>query len=107
MSSEIERKEEKPAASWIWLKDSSGHPSVTVTMLTVSFWITTFTYVASTFVKIGPLEIRQFDAGASAAYFGAILTLYFGRRYTEARYGNPNAPKSDAPPTSGEISLNE
>lgn len=77
---------EKPKASWIWLKDSAGYPSVTVTMLTVSFWVTTVLYIISQFHSIGPIQFRPFDVGACGAYFGSILALYFGRRFTDAKY---------------------
>jgi len=77
---------EKPKASWIWMKDSSGYPSVSVTMLTVSFWVTTILFIMSSVQQIGPLTMRPFDVGASGAYFGAILALYFGRRYTDAKF---------------------
>lgn len=79
---------DKPKASWIWLKDSSGFPSVTVTMLTVSFWVTTVLYIISQFQSIGPVQFRAFDVGACGAYFGSILGLYFGRRFTDAKYGS-------------------
>lgn len=77
---------DKPKSSWIWLKDSAGFPSVTVTMLTVSFWVTTILYCLSQFQSIGPVQFRAFDVGACGAYFGSILALYFGRRFTEAKY---------------------
>jgi hypothetical protein len=77
---------DRPKASWIWLKDSSGYPSVTVTMLTVSFWVTTIVYIISQIQSIGPVTFRGFDVGACGAYFGAILALYFGRRFTDAKY---------------------
>lgn len=77
---------EKPKASWFWLKDSAGFPSVSVTMLTVSFWVTTILFIVSHFEKLGPFSFRPFDVGAAGAYFGAILALYFGRRYTDAKY---------------------
>jgi len=83
---------EVPQAAWYWLKDSAGHPSITVTMMTVSFWITAIVYVASIFQKIGPFEIREFNVGATSSFFIPILTLYFGRRWTESKYGNPNVP---------------
>lgn len=76
--------------SKIWLKDSSGHPSISVTMLAVSFWVTTLAYIASIFVKIGPVEFKSFDSGACGAYFGLILGTYVARRATEAKWGNPN-----------------
>lgn len=80
----------RPASSRIWMKDSSGHPSVTITFLFVSFWITTIAYILSIVSKIGPVEIRPFDVGACGAYFGIIFSAYIARRYTDARWGNPN-----------------
>ena len=77
---------EKPKASWLWLRDAAGFPSVSVTMLTVSFWVTTVLFIVSHFEKLGPIAFRPFDVGAAGAYFGAILALYFGRRYTDAKY---------------------
>jgi hypothetical protein len=77
---------EKPKASWIWMRDAAGYPSVSVTMLTVSFWVTTVLFILSHVERIGPVALRQFDVGAAGAYFGAILALYFGRRYTDAKY---------------------
>lgn len=76
--------------SKIWMKDSSGYPSVTITFLFVSFWITTIAYVLSIVSKIGPVDIRPFDVGACGAYFGIIFSAYIARRYTDARWGNPN-----------------
>ncbi len=76
-----------PKASWIWLKDSAGFPSVTVTFATVSFWVTTFLYVMSAVGSIGPVTFRPFDVAAASAYFVPILTLYFGRKWTDAKVG--------------------
>jgi hypothetical protein len=85
-----ESKEITPAASWLWIKDSAGYPSITVTFVTISFWVTTLAYMLSIFEKIGPVNIRQFDSTAATAYFVPLLGLYFGRRWTDARFGNPN-----------------
>jgi len=76
------------------MKDSSGYPSVTITFLFVSFWITTLAYVLSIVSKIGPVDIRPFDVGACGAYFGIIFSAYIARRYTDARWGNPNVPST-------------
>lgn len=84
----------RPAMSKIWMKDSSGFPSVTITFLFVSFWITTIAYVLSIVSKIGPVDIRPFDVGACGAYFGIIFSAYIARRYTDARWGNPNIASS-------------
>lgn len=78
---------EKVKPSWFWIKNSKGEASVSVTFLTIAFLATTASYVASMFESIGPLVPRQFDAGACSAYFIPLLTLYFGRRWTEAKKG--------------------
>lgn len=77
---------EKIKDSWLWIRDSKGYGSVTVTFVTVAFWVTTMAYVLSIFEKLGPLAIRPFDVAACSAYFVPILTLYFGRKFTEAKY---------------------
>lgn len=76
---------EKVKDSWFWIKDSNGNGSVTATLMTIAFCVTTLAYVLSIFEKIGPVVIRPFDVGACSAYFVPILTLYFGRRWTEAQ----------------------
>jgi len=79
-------KVEPPKASWFWIKNSSGQASLSVTFLTVSFMVTTAAYVVSMFEEIGPLKLRQFDVGATSTYFIPLLTLYFGRRWTDAKF---------------------
>lgn len=76
----------KPA--WYWIKDSRGYGSVTVTMIFISFWVTTLAYVASIFEQIGPFTIRSFDVAACSTYFAPIMVLYFGRKATEAKYNS-------------------
>jgi len=79
-------KTERPKASWFWIKNSAGQASLSVTFLTVSFLVTTAAYVASMFEEIGPLKLRPFDVGATTSYFIPLLTLYFGRRWTDAKF---------------------
>lgn len=86
--------EVKPA--WYWIKDSKGYGSVTVTFTTVAFWVTTVAYIMSMVEKVGPVSIRPFDVAACSAYFIPILTLYFGRKWTEAKMGNGGDPKTGA-----------
>lgn len=75
------------ASAWYWIKDARGFGSVTVTMVFVAFWVTTLSYAASIFSKIGPITIRPFDVGATSTYFIPLLTLYFGRKFTDAKFG--------------------
>ena len=74
----------KPA--WYWVKDARGYGSVTVTMVFVSFWVTTMAYSLSIVDHIGKVAVRPFDVGACSAYFIPILTLYFGRKFTDAKF---------------------
>ena len=77
---------EKLKPSWFWIKNSKGEPSVSVTMLSIAFLATTGAYVSSIVEKVGPFSFRTFDVGACGAYFIPLLTLYFSRRYTEAKF---------------------
>lgn len=98
MANEIESTDPgtvKPA--WYWIKDSNGYGSVTVTLVFVSFWVTTAAYVLSIFEKVGTFQVRPFDVAACSAYLGPILAVYFGRKWTDAKFGAPNAAQ---PPTS-------
>lgn len=79
--------EVKPA--WYWIKDARGFGSVTVTMVFIAFWVTTLAYLMSIVDHIGKLTIRPFDVAACSAYFIPILTLYFGRKWTDANAKNP------------------
>lgn len=78
---------EKPKASWIWMKDTAGFPSVSVTFAAISFWVTAAAYIASIFEKIGPFAIRPFDPAACGSFLGLTMSLYFGRRFTDAKFG--------------------
>jgi len=80
-------KKERPKSSWFWIKNSAGQASLSVTFLTISFLVTTTAYIISMFEGIGSLKLRPFDVGATTTYFVPLLTLYFGRRWTDARLG--------------------
>ena len=84
--------------SWFWIKDDKSTASVTVTFTTIAFLVTTLAYLVSIFDKASifgqEIAFRQFDVAACSAYFVPILTLYFGRKFTKARYGSD---KSDEP----------
>lgn len=84
LTKEPDITEVKPA--WYWIKDAAGYGSVTVTMVFVSFWVTTFSYIISMIDHIGPVSIRAFDVAACSSYFMPILCLYFGRKATDAKF---------------------
>ena len=79
-------KEQTKKKSWFWINNTVGKPSMSATFATVAFFTTTAAYMASIFEKIGPVSLRQFDAAACSSYMIPILTLYFGRRWTEAKH---------------------
>lgn len=82
------KSSETPKATWFWIKNSSGQASLSVTFLTVSFLVTTVAYIASMFEELGPIKVRPFDVGATSTYFIPLLTLYFGRRWTDAKFSS-------------------
>ena len=88
MSDDAQTQKEEQDSAWYWIKDAKGTASVTVTFATVSFWVTTFAYIMSIVEKLGPVSIRPFDVSACSSYLIPILTLYFGRRYTEAKFSS-------------------
>jgi hypothetical protein len=76
----------KPAKlPWYWIKNSQGNKSASITFAFIAFWVTTLMYVFSMFKSCGSLEFREFDTAAVSTYLIPILTLYFGRRWTESK----------------------
>lgn len=82
----VESAKLKP--SWFFIKDSSGYPSVTVTLVMVSFLVTTIAYILSVFQKVGPFETRPFDPAATSGYLGLVLATYTTRKWTDAKYSS-------------------
>ena len=75
-----------PHPGWMWIKDSTGAASASLTFATVAFWVTTITFFLSIIQKVGPFEFREFDSGACAAFLVPTLGLYFSRRYTISKF---------------------
>lgn len=69
---------------WYWLRDAQGYGSITVTLVLFAFWVTTIAYILSTVESIGNIKLRPFDIGAASTYLIPILTLYFGRKWTDS-----------------------
>lgn len=72
-----------PKPYWFWMKNSKGEASASLTFMSIAFTVTTLLYVASAFESIGSISLRQFDVAAASVYFIPLLTLYFGRRFTD------------------------
>lgn len=63
------------------LKDSDGRPSVSFTMLAVTFFIMNvwlILYITQGFTGV---EVPRFEMGEVMKYFSPILVLYFFRRW--------------------------
>jgi hypothetical protein len=89
---ESQKKENK--IPWWWMRNDKGMQSVSVTFSAVSFIVTTLIYLGSAFEKVGSITFRPFDVSAAMTYFIPVLSLYFGRRLTDAKYNVTN--KNDA-----------
>jgi len=75
-------------ASWFWIKDTNGNGSVSTTLVTVAFLVTSIAYVLSIVDHIGSVSFRPFDAGAAATYFTPLAGLYFGRHWIDSNAKN-------------------
>jgi hypothetical protein len=67
------------------LKQSDGKPSASFTMVFVTFNVVILWFLLSMFESLGPLKVRAFDAGQAMTVFGPLISLYWGRRYTDSK----------------------
>lgn len=70
----------------MWIKNTSGQKSASLTFVSVGFAVVTLWLLVSIVSKIGHLEIREFDSGTAMGYLTPLLALYFGRRWTDGKY---------------------
>lgn len=66
----------------IFIKNDEGKPSVSLTMVVVSFTVVTLWLVAWVVGVASGHPVPPFDAMAAMGYLTPILSLYFGRRWT-------------------------
>lgn len=90
-------KKAKSQGPWYWLSDTRGQKSITATLVFVSFWVTTLAFLSSTVEKAAGFEFRSFDVAACSAYFVPILTLYFGRKWTDAKLSAKTLSSAETP----------
>jgi hypothetical protein len=80
---------------WFWLRDDLGRKSITATITMIAFWVTTLNYVLSFLPAITifghALAWHPFDVAACSAYMIPVLSLYFGRKFTDAKFGANSA----------------
>lgn len=75
--------------NWFWMRGSNGNASVSTTLVTIAFILTSLAYVTSMFdITVGPVRFKNFDVAACSVYLTPLLALYFGRRWTEAKKGS-------------------
>ena len=77
--------ESKKQVSRLWIINTEGKPSISATFSVIAFFVTSIAYVASIFEGYGELKFRSFDVAACSAYMIPILTLYFGRRWSDMK----------------------
>jgi hypothetical protein len=80
----------------LWVKNTSGQNSASLTFVTIGFIVVTLWLLASIVSKIGHIEIREFDSAAAMGYLTPLLALYFGRRWTDGKNTldvDPNQPQ--------------
>lgn len=66
----------------IWIKNTQGEPSASLTMSVISFVTVTLWLLVWLIATPFGAPIPPFDAGSAMAYLSPILALYFGRRWT-------------------------
>lgn len=79
---------ERSKPYWFWMKNTKGEASASLTFMTIAFFVMTVAFVVSMFESVGPITLRQFDSSAASVYFIPLLSLYFGRRWSEEKYSN-------------------
>jgi drug/metabolite transporter (DMT)-like permease len=69
----------------LWLKNTSGQASASLTFATIGFCVVTLWLLVSIVAKLGHTEIRPFSGSEAMAYLTPLLALYFGRRWTDVK----------------------
>lgn len=87
------KQEEKKNISLpvLWLKQSDGKPSASLTMVFLAFNVCLLWLFLSIVEGLGPIKVRAFDAGQAMTFLTPLLGLYFGRRFTDSK----NQPSSE------------
>lgn len=98
-------KNNKDNSPWFWIRGANGEKSVSLTFATASFLITSAAYLSSIFESVGSVTFKHFDVAACGSYFGTIMALYFGRRWTEAKYSQ--VPTGSSSESTGVINENK
>ena len=66
-------------------KQSDDRPSASFTMMIIAFAVVTLWLLVSIVEEAFGLTIREFSGAEAMSYFTPIATLYFSRRWTDAK----------------------
>jgi hypothetical protein len=69
---------------------TNGKKSHSLTMAWIAFSTVSLWLVLSIFQKIGPVQIRAFDAAAAMAYLTPALLNYFGGKFLDSQQKDKN-----------------
>lgn len=88
---EVSPKKE-PKTGWWWLRNTKGKPDAALTMMVLAFLTVTASYVASV---VGEIDIKsihlvfeEFNVSYATTVLIPLMSLYFGRRWTDANAKN-------------------
>lgn len=73
----------------IWIKNTKGEKSASLTLVMVAFVIVMFWMVVSIFINPFGFEVMPFDASEAMMVLTPLLGLYWGRRNTDVKSPNP------------------
>lgn len=85
-----DNSDNRPRDNWFWMRNSNGKASASLTFAAISFIVITAWIFLSIFesITIAETVINTREApseGLIFAYLGTTFSLYFGRRYSNAR----------------------
>jgi hypothetical protein len=81
----------------IWLKNSKGEPSASLTFVSIAFFVIMLWLTLSIFSKIGHIQIREFSGSEAMSILGPLLATYFGRRFTDSKQVLEAPPAANVP----------
>ena len=84
---------------WYLLRDSGGKPSVSYTMMLVTFLVCTIWLTLSIFESVAGLHVREFSAETATFWFSPTAALYFGRKRWPSTKDKKNPSEAQEPPT--------
>lgn len=68
----------------LYIKDTNGKPSASLTLSVIAFILTSVWFLISFLhIKVGSWEPRQFNETAAIAFLIPCLSLYWGRRFSD------------------------